>query len=99
MLHDVYRHDDVGLRVTATKNLARIAKALGPERTKEELIPFLVDSTDDEDEVLLVMAEAIGGSHVDGAVGHGGRVVGEALDQLRHTLRAGSRHGWERSCC
>jgi serine/threonine-protein phosphatase 2A regulatory subunit A len=42
------------------KNVARIAKALGPDRVREELIPFLVDSTDDEDEVLLVMSEALG---------------------------------------
>ena len=56
--HD--RHDDIGYRISATKNLGRISKALGPERTRDELIPFLVDSTDDEDEVLLAMAEALG---------------------------------------
>jgi len=55
------RHDDLGFRVHATKNLGRIARALGEERTREELIPFIVDSTDDEDEVLLAMAEAVGG--------------------------------------
>lgn len=54
------RHDDVSFRIHATKNLARISKALGEERTREELIPFIVDSTDDEDEVLLAMAESVG---------------------------------------
>jgi len=57
---DDLRHDDVHHRVMASKGLPRIAKALGPSRTREELIPFLLDSSDDEDEVLLAMAEAIG---------------------------------------
>ncbi len=63
------RHDDVNFRIRATKNLGRISKALGQERTREELIPFIVDSTDDEDEVLLAMAEAVGTllEHVGGA--------------------------------
>jgi serine/threonine-protein phosphatase 2A regulatory subunit A len=38
-----------------------IASALGPQRTREELLPFLSDSLDDEDEVLLVMADELGG--------------------------------------
>lgn len=54
------RHDDVGFRIHATRQLPRIARALGAERTREELIPFVVDSTDDEDEVLLTLAEAFG---------------------------------------
>ena len=60
--HVTTRHDEVPQRVAATKCLTRISRALGPERTREELVPFLVDSTDDEDEVLLVMAEALGAS-------------------------------------
>ena len=39
--------------------LCRIANALGPERTREELVPFLKDTTDDDDEVLLVIAEKV----------------------------------------
>jgi serine/threonine-protein phosphatase 2A regulatory subunit A len=54
------RHDDVNHRINATKHLGRIAKALGPERTREELIPFMHDSTDDDDDVLLAMAGALG---------------------------------------
>lgn len=50
----------MGFRIHATRNLPRIGKALGPLRTREELVPFVVDSTDDEDEVLLALAEAIG---------------------------------------
>ncbi|CAO3587754.1 unnamed protein product [Absidia cylindrospora] len=34
--------------------------ALGPERTRDELIPFLNDSIDDDDEILLAVAEELG---------------------------------------
>lgn len=34
--------------------------ALGEERTRKELIPFLIENNDDEDEVLLVVAEELG---------------------------------------
>jgi len=33
---------------------------LGPDRARSELIPFLQDSLDDEDEVLLALAEELG---------------------------------------
>ena len=52
----------MGFRIHATRQLPRISRALGAERTREELIPFVVDSTDDEDEVLLTLAEAVGAS-------------------------------------
>lgn len=51
MLIEHLKDDDINLRVTATRNLAAIADALGPERVREELVPFINDSTDDEDEV------------------------------------------------
>jgi serine/threonine-protein phosphatase 2A regulatory subunit A len=41
LLIDQLKHDDVHFRVSASSNLARIAAALGPERTRDELIPFL----------------------------------------------------------
>ena len=37
--------------------MTTIATALGPERTRGELIPFLTDSNEDEDECLLAKAE------------------------------------------
>lgn len=40
--------------------MSTIALALGPERARDELVPFLLDSLDDEDEVLLALAEEIG---------------------------------------
>ncbi len=52
--------DDTWARVEATKMLCVIAEALGPERTREELIPFVSESTDDDNEVLVVAAEELG---------------------------------------
>jgi serine/threonine-protein phosphatase 2A regulatory subunit A len=60
LLIDQLKHDDLQLRVNASNSLTQIATALGPERTRNELIPFLEDTTDDEDEVLLVIAEKLG---------------------------------------
>jgi serine/threonine-protein phosphatase 2A regulatory subunit A len=52
--------EELPLRVAATRELPAIAVALGPERVRSELIPFLTESTDDEDEVLLAAAEQLG---------------------------------------
>lgn len=60
VLIDQLKHDDPQLRVNASKHLIQIAKALGPERSRDELIPFLNESTDDEDEVLHTIAEKLG---------------------------------------
>lgn len=38
---NTWQHDDVLLRLNAIRRLSTIALALGPERTREELIPFL----------------------------------------------------------
>ena len=40
--------------------MTTIALALGEERTRAELIPFLSENNDDEDEVLLALAEQLG---------------------------------------
>ncbi|KAJ3028266.1 hypothetical protein HDV00_010537 [Rhizophlyctis rosea] len=61
VLIDELKHDDVALRLNAIRRLTTIALALGPERTRDELIPFLDESIDDEDEVLLALAEELGG--------------------------------------
>ncbi|KAF9946661.1 hypothetical protein BGZ72_000138 [Mortierella alpina] len=60
VLIDELRHDDVSLRLNAIKRLSTIALALGPQRARDELIPFLDESIDDEDEVLLVLAGELG---------------------------------------
>ncbi|KAJ9312106.1 hypothetical protein DTO271D3_7677 [Paecilomyces variotii] len=60
VLIDELKHDDVLLRLNAIHRLSTIALALGPERTREELIPFLDDSVEDEDEVLTALSEELG---------------------------------------
>ncbi|KAF6012661.1 hypothetical protein HII12_002183 [Brettanomyces bruxellensis] len=61
LLMDELRHDDVAARVQAMKRLDTIAIALGPERTRKELIPFLEDVIpEDEDEVIAIAAEELG---------------------------------------
>ena len=50
------------LRLNAIHRISTIALALGPDRARDELIPFLQDSIDDEDEVLLALAEELGKS-------------------------------------
>ncbi|KAE8556693.1 hypothetical protein EYB25_001396 [Talaromyces marneffei] len=60
VLIDELKHDDVLLRLNAIHRLSTIALALGPERTRDELIPFLDDSVEDEDEVLTALSEELG---------------------------------------
>jgi serine/threonine-protein phosphatase 2A regulatory subunit A len=71
-----WQHDDVLLRLNAIHRLSTIALALGPDRTRVELIPFLdgklcrvlvqiplltvADSVEDEDEVLTALSEELG---------------------------------------
>ena len=55
---DNLKNDDLALRLGALKRLSTIALALGPERWTNDLIPFLASlAADEEDEVLLVLAE------------------------------------------
>ena len=98
VLIDELKHDDVALRLNAIRRLSTIALALGVERTRDELVPFLdggittmesvssswawrvtgrkgrmrgtdpgrvpftsAESIDDEDEVLLALADELGG--------------------------------------
>lgn len=61
LLMDELKHDDVSNRVEAMQKLDLIAIALGPERTLHELLPFLNDvAQDDEEEVFAVLAEKLG---------------------------------------
>lgn len=60
LLMDELKHDDVANRVLAMKRLDTIAIALGPERARNELLPFLFEiAHDDEDEVFAVLAEQL----------------------------------------
>ncbi|ORY14958.1 armadillo-type protein [Clohesyomyces aquaticus] len=60
VLIDELKHDDVVLRLNAIHRLSTIALALGADRTREELIPFLDESVEDEDEVLTALSEELG---------------------------------------
>ena len=57
---DELRSEDVQLRLNAIHRVKTIALALGPDRARNALIPFLQDSVDDEDEVLLALADELG---------------------------------------
>ncbi|KAA1468241.1 ARM repeat-containing protein [Dentipellis sp. KUC8613] len=65
LLMDELRSEDVQLRLNAIRRISTIALALGPDRARDELIPFLQDSVDDEDEVLLALAEELGKNFED----------------------------------
>jgi len=69
ILIDELKNEDIQLRLNSIRRLSTIATALGHERTRCELVPFLNESIDDEDEVLLAMAEELGKfvPHVGGA--------------------------------
>jgi serine/threonine-protein phosphatase 2A regulatory subunit A len=58
-LIDELKSEDVRLRLNSISRLSTIAAALGPERTRNELVPFLVDMNDDDDECLMAVAEHI----------------------------------------
>ncbi|KAL8714194.1 MAG: hypothetical protein Q9220_001923 [cf. Caloplaca sp. 1 TL-2023] len=60
VLIDELKHDDVLLRLNAIHRLSTIALALGAERTRNELIPFLDESVEDEDEVLTALSDELG---------------------------------------
>ena len=60
ILMDELKSEDTQLRLNAIHRLSTIALALGPERAREDLIHFLQDNLDDEDEVLFALAEEMG---------------------------------------
>ncbi|XP_065920577.1 serine/threonine-protein phosphatase 2A 65 kDa regulatory subunit A alpha isoform-like [Dysidea avara] len=59
VLIDELRNEDVQLRLNSIRKLSTIALALGDERTRTELLPFLTDTLDDDDEVLWALAEQV----------------------------------------
>lgn len=70
------------LRLNAIHRVSTIALALGPDRAREELIPYLGDTVDDEDEVLLAIAEELG-KHFEEYIG-GKRYGHVLLGPLEH---------------
>lgn len=65
-------------------------EALGTERTCDELLPFLASSSDDNDEVLVVMAEQLGQFVLYvGGKEHAYKLL-QPLEKLAHCRRNGS---------
>lgn len=61
LLTEEIKSDEVETRIKAMRRLKTVAQALGVERTRTELVPFLREATEDEDEVLVALAEELGG--------------------------------------
>ncbi|TQD75978.1 hypothetical protein C1H46_038465 [Malus baccata] len=59
VLIDELKNEDIKLYLNSIRRISTIARALGEERTKKELIPFLNENNDDDDEVLLAMAKEL----------------------------------------
>ncbi|CAG0915057.1 unnamed protein product, partial [Notodromas monacha] len=53
------RQEDANDRVRTMKSISCFAVALGPERTRSELVPFFATSLYDDDEVMFTLAEEI----------------------------------------
>ena len=43
-------------RINAVQNLSTISIALGKERTRNELLPYILDLMDDDEEILAALA-------------------------------------------
>ncbi|KAI9915627.1 hypothetical protein PsorP6_006853 [Peronosclerospora sorghi] len=61
LLTEELKSDEVENRIKAMRRLRTVAQALGPERTRSDLIPFLRQATEGENEVLVALAEELGG--------------------------------------
>ncbi len=47
ILIDDLKNEDIQLRLNSVRRLNTLARALGPERTRKELIPFLAGTIED----------------------------------------------------
>jgi serine/threonine-protein phosphatase 2A regulatory subunit A len=57
---DELRDDDIALKLNSIRRLGTIAMALGDERTCSELLPYLLESKPEEDELMEALAEEVG---------------------------------------
>ena len=56
---DELKSPDQKKRINSVKSLSTIAIALGPERTRSELLPYVLELLDDDEEVLLTLADIL----------------------------------------
>ena len=59
VLIDELRHEDTQTRLNSVQQLEHISLALGPLRTRNELIPYLMECADENDVVLAATAEKL----------------------------------------
>ena len=60
LLRDEFADNDLASKRRASERLDLVARALGPERARKELVPWLQANTTQEDEVLFVFAKKLG---------------------------------------
>ena len=73
---DELRDDDIALRLNSIRRLGTIALALGPTRTRQELLPYLLESKPEEDELMAALAEELAGlGPMVGGAGHSHALV------------------------
>ena len=65
VLMDELKTDDKKKKIDCIKNLDTVAIALGAERTRNELMPYIMDLMDDDEEVLGTLAEVLNGDFLD----------------------------------
>ena len=51
--------DNKELKLSSLRQLNKIVQALGPERTRLELFPYMQEVLDDDEEVLLVLCDSL----------------------------------------
>ncbi len=62
---DEMKSDDIRKRINSVKNLNLIASTIGSERSRNELIPYLQEILDDEDEVLIELVDSLTNNFID----------------------------------
>jgi serine/threonine-protein phosphatase 2A regulatory subunit A len=60
VLIDELRAEEQKKRIIAIQNLTTICIALGPERTRNELLPYITELLEDDEEVLVTLSEVLG---------------------------------------
>ena len=65
LIIDEIKSDDIRKRINSVKNLNLIASTIGPERSRNELVPFLQELLDDEDEVLVELVDSLSGNFTE----------------------------------
>jgi len=59
VLIDELKAPEKSKRINSIKNLQTISVALGQERTRTELLPYILELIDDEEEVLIALCETL----------------------------------------